>query len=104
MTGRVNDDYWKTQFAPRPPRKRRFISRLIYLSSKCQFLDLAARAWTDDADRMQCLKCDLPKLLEASIPPDPEFVDLIERAFLEAQIDSQKVKVPYVWLQANSVI
>ena len=64
-------------------------------------MDLAARAWTDDADRMQCLKCDLPKLLEASIPPDPELVDLIEQAFLDGFIDGETQTLAYQWLQVN---
>jgi len=38
---------------------------------------------------MQCLHCDLPDLLEASRPPDPELVDLIEQAFIQGQIDRQ---------------
>jgi hypothetical protein len=38
---------------------------------------------------MSCLQCELPNLLLESCPPDPELVDLTERAFLEGQIDSQ---------------
>lgn len=33
--------------------------------------------------------CDLSELLEQTRPPDSEFVDLIEKAFLEGQIDGQ---------------
>ncbi len=47
---------------------------------------------------MLCLQCDLPDLLEASRPPDPELVDLIEQAFLEGQIDSRKAELAYLWL------
>ena len=47
---------------------------------------------------MPCLKCDLPHLLEASRPPDPELVDLIEQAFLEGQIDGLKANLSYVYL------
>jgi len=36
---------------------------------------------------MFCIHCELPNLLQASRPPDPELVDLIEQAFLEGQID-----------------
>ncbi len=104
MTDRVNDVCWKTKFAPHPPRKRRFIWRSIYFSSKCLFLNLATRAWIDDADRMRCLKCDLPELLEASRPPDSELVNLIEQAFLEGQIDGLRADLAYLWIQANRVI
>ncbi len=37
-------------------------------------------------------------LVEASRPPDPELVDLIEQAFLEGQIDSETVGLDYVYL------
>ncbi len=39
---------------------------------------------------MSCLHCDLRELLEQTRPPDTELVDLIEKAFFEGQIDSQK--------------
>jgi len=53
---------------------------------------------------MLCLKCELPYLLEVSRPPDPEMVDLIEQAFLEGQIDSQKADLAYthLWLEAGN--
>ncbi len=47
---------------------------------------------------MPCLKCELPYLLEVSRPPDPELVDLIEQAFIEGQIDSQKAEQAYLSL------
>ena len=47
---------------------------------------------------MPCLKCDLPELLEQSMPPDPELVDLIEQAFIEGQIDSQEAELAYLCL------
>ncbi len=50
---------------------------------------------------MSCLKCELPDLLEASRPTDPELVDLIEQAFIEGQIDSQKADLTYLWLMAT---
>ena len=31
-------------------------------------------------------------------PPDFELVDLIEQAFLEGQIDSERVELAYLWL------
>jgi len=43
-------------------------------------------------------------LLESSIPPDPELVDLIEWAFLEGQIDGQRADLAYLWLQAKRKI
>ena len=47
---------------------------------------------------MLCLECQLPYLLEASRPPDPELVDLIEQAFIEGQIDSEKAELAYLSL------
>ncbi|VUX54933.1 protein of unknown function [uncultured Woeseiaceae bacterium] len=47
---------------------------------------------------MLCLECQLPYLLEASRPPDPELVDLIEQAFIEGQIDSEKAELAYLCL------
>ncbi len=61
-------------------------------------MNLAGRVWTDHAYRMPCLKCELPYLLEASRPLDPELVDLIEPAFIEGQIDSQKAELAYLSL------
>ena len=58
----------------------------------------AINAQSVHAHRMLCLQCDLSDLLEASRPPDPEFVDLIEQAFLEGQIDSRKAELAYLWL------
>ena len=51
---------------------------------------------------MPCLHCELPNLLEATRPPDPELVDLIEQAFLESQIDSQKTDLAYMWLLSRN--
>ena len=67
-------------------------------------MELAVRVWTDHAHRMACLKCELPGLLEASRPPDPELVDLIEQAFIEGQIDSQKAELAYLWIRAKGLI
>lgn len=41
------------------------------------------------------MSCDLSELLEQTWPPDPELVDLIERAFLEGQINGQKADLAY---------
>ena len=51
---------------------------------------------------MSCLHCDLPSLLQASCPPDPELVDLIERAFLEGQIDGVQGDLAYLWLRGQA--
>jgi len=52
---------------------------------------------------MICLHCELPDLLEISMPPDPELVDMIEQGFLAGQIDSQKAEQAYVWLRVRKV-
>ncbi len=53
------------------------------------------------AHMMTCIECNLPGLLEETRPPDPEYVDLIEQAFLDRQIDSQVADLAYLWIQAN---
>ena len=50
---------------------------------------------------MTCLQCELPNLLLESRPPDTELVGLIEREFLEGQIDSQKADSAYAYLSLN---
>ncbi len=50
---------------------------------------------------MPCFKCELPNLLEASRPPDPELVDLIEQAFIEGQINGEALGLAYVWIEGN---
>jgi len=68
-------------------------------------MKLAARVWTEHAHRMPCLKCELPHLLEASRPPDPELVelvDLIEQAFIQGQIDSEKAELAYTYLRLEA--
>ena len=53
---------------------------------------------------MSCLHCDLSEILEQTRPPDPELVDLIEQAFIEGQIDSQKAELAYayIWLEMGN--
>jgi hypothetical protein len=51
---------------------------------------------------MRCLICNLPELLEASMPLDEEMVDLKEQAFLEGQIDGLKADLADFWLGSNS--
>jgi len=50
---------------------------------------------------MPCLQCELPKILEETRPPDPDMVDMIERAFIEGQIDSQVAELTYLWLMTT---
>ena len=50
---------------------------------------------------MPCLHCNLSEILEQTRPPDAELVDLIEQAYLEAQIDGLQADLAYLWLQAN---
>ncbi len=64
-------------------------------------MKLAVWVWTDHAHGMPCLKCELPDLLEASRPPDPELVDLIEQAFIEWQIDSEKADLAYTVIRLD---
>ena len=47
---------------------------------------------------MSCIHCDLSEILEQTRPPDPELVDLIERAFIHGQIDSNAADLAYLWL------
>ncbi len=53
------------------------------------------------ARRMSCIQCDLSAILEQSRPPDPELVDLIEQAYLEGQIDTERAELAYLWIQVN---
>ncbi len=50
-------------------------------------------AFSDLCD--SCLGMDL---VEASRPPDPDLIDLIEQAFLEGQIDSETAGFAYACL------
>ena len=51
---------------------------------------------------MTYLDYDFAELLEASMPPDPELVDLIELAFLAGQIGGVSADLAYSWLQLRS--
>ncbi len=50
---------------------------------------------------MPCLQRELPKILEETRPPDPDMVDMIERAFIEGQIDGEVQELAYLWLKGN---
>jgi hypothetical protein len=43
----------------------------------------------------------MQKLLETSSPVDEDMVDLIERAFLEGQIDPRRADLAYFWLRGQ---
>ena len=43
----------------------------------------------------------MEELLRASIPPDEELADLIEKAFLERQIDGETQALAFAWLERN---
>ena len=51
--------------------------------------------------QMSCIECDLTEILEESRLPDPEMIDLIEKAFLEGQIDGLDADSAYSWLSAK---
>ena len=53
---------------------------------------------------MSCIHCDLSEILEQTRPPDPELVDLIEQAFIQGQINSQKAELAYLWIRAKGLI
>ena len=44
---------------------------------------------------------DLSELLEQTRSPDSELVDLIERAFLDAQIDGDRADLAYDFLRSD---
>ena len=47
------------------------------------------------------MSCDLSEILERTRPPDPELVDLIERAFIVGIIDGEAEELAYLWLRVN---
>jgi len=50
---------------------------------------------------MSCIQCELTNLLLEAMQPDQDLVDLIEQAFSEGQIDSQKADLAYWWLRGK---
>ena len=50
---------------------------------------------------MPCLQCELPRILEETMPPDSGFVDPIEQAFLDGQIDGPTAELAYLLLVAR---
>lgn len=53
---------------------------------------------------MSCLQCELPEILEATRPPDPEVAGLIEQASIEGQIDSEKAELAYIISSQNRAL
>ena len=68
------------------------------INTNCPISNDAFRSQSGHAGYMPCLQCELPNLLLESMPPDPELVDLIEKAFLDGQIDSQVAELAYLCL------
>ena len=79
-------------FAPTPPLDG------THLLPFCLVCDHASNQWLDHAARMSC---DLSELLEQTRPPDSELVDLIEKAYLEGQIDGKKADLGYLWFRGH---
>jgi len=50
---------------------------------------------------MKCEHYELSNLLEASRPPDPELVDLIEKTYLKGQTDGKRADLAYLWLRGQ---
>ncbi len=87
----------RTDFAPPGTPLRRFWANNQDL---CDAVGLPSR----HGRIMDCLHCELLDLLEASRPPDPELVDLIEQAYLEGRIDSASANLTYLWLLGRQQI
>ena len=54
-----------------------------HFSKKNLLTDYDKLRQSDHAGCMPCLECEQPNLLKESMPPDPDFEDLIEWAFIE---------------------
>ena len=67
----------------------------------CLIIGRASSPCPGHAWMMLCLDRDLADLLEQTMPPDPELVDLIEWAFLDGQIDAVRADLAYYWLDAR---
>ncbi len=52
---------------------------------------------------MPCLECELPDLLLEITSPDDDFVDLIDKAVTEGQIDSPKADLVHLLMHARSL-
>ena len=48
-----------------------------------------------------CINLNIESLLLDSVPPDDDFLDLIEQAFLEGQIDGKSEDLASAWLRVN---
>ena len=91
--------YMRESFLPPPP-----------LSDGTHFFSKRAVSFNEyhsrpgHAERMSCLQCEFPNILLESMPPDSELVDLIELAFIEGQIDSEKADLAYPLIRQMSAI
>ena len=47
------------------------------------------------------MSCDLSEFLEQTRPPDSELVDLIEKVYLDGQIDGQSADLAYLSVLAK---
>ena len=83
-------------FAPPPASKKK-----VHFGRKSSISDQANNPKDSHACRMSC---DLSELLEQTKPPDPELVDLIERSYLEGQIDGETQSLAFVWLESNDIV
>jgi hypothetical protein len=56
-----------------------------------------------DLDTLEgwCQANGVEELLRAAMPPDEQMLDLIERAFLEGQIDGRRADLAYFWLKGQ---
>ena len=52
---------------------------------------------------MPCIECELPELLLKITSPDEDFVDLIDKAVTEGQIDSLKADLVRSLMHASSL-
>lgn len=80
---------------------RLILGPLFGFATEHPIIEPAARQVHCHGQAMGRLHCALPGLVEASMPPDPELVDLIEWAFVDGQIDTKTAALAYAWLVAN---
>jgi hypothetical protein len=52
---------------------------------------------------MRCRHTNVLDYLEEFMPPDQELLDLIEWAFLDAQIDGETLSLAFAWAESNDV-
>ena len=94
-TDGVIDLFGLTVFAPGTP-----IGRNPFQQENASFRE-GNYFWSQSCSMNVMSSMRITRILEATRPPDPELVDLIERAFFEGQIDSQKAELAYLWLSVK---